>query len=84
MEKPILFNTDMVKAILDGSKTQTRRLPSSRIRAAWCDWDEYQCAVAPPGSRLETEEGFYKKSQIRKGLTSSVPDVVSTSILLWL
>lgn len=61
MEKPILFNTDMVKAILDGSKTQTRRLPSSRIRAAWCDWDEYQCAVAPPGSRLETEEGFYKK-----------------------
>ena len=60
-EKPILFNTEMVKAILNGSKTQTRRLPSSRIRDAWCDWDEYQCAVAPPGSRLETEEGFYKK-----------------------
>ena len=61
MEKPILFNTDMVKAILDGSKTQTRRLPSSRIRDEWLSWDEYQCAVATPGSILATEEGFYKK-----------------------
>lgn len=61
MEKPILFNTDMVKAILNGSKTQTRRLPSSRIRDKWLSWDEYQCAVAPPGSILATEEGFYKQ-----------------------
>ena len=60
MEKPILFNTDMVKAILNGSKTQTRRLPSSRIRDKWLSWDEYQCAVAPPGSILATEDGFYK------------------------
>ena len=60
MEKPILFNTKMVQAILDGRKTQTRRLPSSRIRDKWCDWDEYQCAVAPPGSILATEKGFYE------------------------
>lgn len=58
--KPILFNTEMVRAILDGRKTQTRRLPSSKIREKWCDWDEYQCAVAPPGSTLVTEKRFYK------------------------
>ena len=28
-EKPILFNTEMVKAILDGKKTQTRRVIKS-------------------------------------------------------
>lgn len=60
MTKPILFNTEMVRAIMDGRKTQTRRLPSSRIRDKWCDWDEYQWEVAPPGSVLATEKGFYE------------------------
>ena len=37
-EKPILFNTEMVKAILDGRKTQTRRLiqPQPQSRLAYC------------------------------------------------
>ena len=37
-EKPILFNTEMVKAILDGRTTQTRRLikPQPQSRLAYC------------------------------------------------
>lgn len=40
MEKPILFNTEMVKAILEGRKTCTRRIIKNKYENADIDWFE--------------------------------------------
>lgn len=36
-EKPIIFNTEMVQAILDGRKTMTRRVIKSKVLQQWID-----------------------------------------------
>lgn len=48
-EKPIIFNTDMVKTILNGRKTQTRRLVKPRYRVDECGF--YVCTNKATGER---------------------------------
>ena len=59
--KPILFNTEMVRAILDGRKECTRRLPRKQIEEKYLEYEEWVCAVAPPGSTWLSEKEFYEK-----------------------
>lgn len=59
-EKPIIFSTEMVRAILDGRKTQTRRVIKDKyIKSRWHDAEgEHILAVCPyeAGDRLWVRE----------------------------
>lgn len=84
-ERPILFNAEMVKAIISGRKTQTRRvlkvqpdedglllfLPSSR----WLDTSEreYNCPFGNVGDQLWVREAF----RMAKSLDLNSPSEVA-------
>jgi len=71
-ERPILFSGDMVRAILDGRKTQTRRVikpqphnPMHSSTLGWCDGDPMsgddvylllKCPYGQPGDHLWVRE----------------------------
>jgi len=61
-EHPILFNTDMVKAILDGRKTQTRRIikPQPFLGDKFQNYEPQvgKCPYGYEGDRLWVRETF--------------------------
>jgi len=64
-ERPILFSGPMVRAILEGRKTQTRRIV--KPQPVETEWRRIACPYGQPGDRLWVKETFATKQV--KGLT---------------
>lgn len=59
--RPMLYSGPMVRAILAGTKTQTRRVvkPAPRTVDGVPDWKSVRCPYGQPGDRLWVRETFY-------------------------
>lgn len=57
IERPILFNTEMVKAILSGEKTQTRRIIKKKYDNTHIEWrtDKYGTEIVEMQDEIEGE-----------------------------
>lgn len=67
-ERPITFNGDMVRAILAGQKTQTRRIPSKTQQHALF------CPYGHPGDRLWVQEAWYYEMHMHD-MTAGEPNL---------
>src|ERR1700704_3109492 len=89
-ERPILFSGAMVKAILDGRKSQTRRVVKPQLADDVCfagfegigflpvrdDESPILCPYGKPGDRLWVRETFiHSPAEYEYALSSSLPIV---------
>lgn len=58
-EKPIIFNSEMVRAILEGRKTETRRVVKNTVHKSLAEMQNLQCPYGEPDDRLWVRETFY-------------------------
>lgn len=76
-ERGILFSGAMVRAILSGAKTQTRRV--SREQPSWTDVSPAwlaRCPYGAPGDRLWVRE-THARFSVGEGMDRSVPECVA-------
>ena len=71
MDRPILFSAPMVRALLAGTKTQTRRTIPLAVQLAYDDYDDWCSNVSAgvPTTRQWEEEFFRERSRIKAGDT---------------
>lgn len=68
--KPILFNTEMVRKIVDGTKTVTRRVVPERVLEKYYDYDEWCNAVMSsdiPCQRYYEKDAFMQNTPYLTG-----------------
>lgn len=63
-ERPILFSGPMIRAILAGNKTQTRRVVKPQPAGAWAAPGKTSCPYGQPGDRLWVRESTHRRPML--------------------